>query len=227
MPSQGGSWFGRPVLAGHRDGVWRPIRFQLQGLVSAQARPGSGGVVEFDAVDEEYGLALHTVLEMTPQGLVRMRHELTNTAQTSYTLAQLACVLPLQAQAAEILDFAGRWARERSPQRAPFGQGVWSRENRRGRTGFDAGPLIAGTPGFGFRHGRVWALHTAWSGNHVQYAERLAEGTAVLGGGELLEAGEGPARGWGNLPDPMGLVRVLGFRAGRGQPRLPRPPTCP
>jgi alpha-galactosidase len=36
----------------------------------------------------------------------------------------------------------------------------------------------------------VWAVHVGWSGNHVQYVERLADGAAVLGGGELLEPGE-------------------------------------
>ncbi len=190
VPSPGSLWFGRPVLSGHRDGAWRPVRFSLVKSVAAQAQPGSGGVVEIHAADDEYGLSLSTLLEMSPHGVLRIRHELTNTAQTPYTLDRLTCVLPVPAQATELLDFAGRWSRERSPQRAPLRQGVWSRENRRGRTGFDAGPLIAGTDGFGFRHGEVWAVHTAWSGNHVQYAERLADGTSVLGGGELLEAGE-------------------------------------
>jgi alpha-galactosidase len=190
VPSQGSSWFGRPVLAGHRDGAWRPARLTLVKEVSAQAEPGAGGSVEVHAADEEYGLELRTLLEMSPHGLLRIRHELANTAQTPYTLDRLSCVLPLPAQATELLDFAGRWSRERSPQRAPLRQGAWSRENRRGRTGFDAGPLVAGTPGFGFRHGQVWAVHTGWSGNHLQYAERLPDGSSVLGGGELLEAGE-------------------------------------
>ncbi len=66
----------------------------------------------------------------------------------------------------------------------------------RGRTGAAAPartrPLVlaAGTAGFGFRDGEVWAVHVAWSGNHVSYAERLANGAAVLGGGELLLPGE-------------------------------------
>ena len=66
-----------------------------------------------------------------------------------------------------------------------------SRENRRGRTGPDA-PLIlaAGTAGFDTRGGEVWAVHVAWSGNHISYAERLSGGAAVLGGGELLLPGE-------------------------------------
>ena len=33
-------------------------------------------------------------------------------------------------------------------------------------------------------------MHTAWSGNHVHYAERVATGECVLGGGELLLPGE-------------------------------------
>ena len=33
-------------------------------------------------------------------------------------------------------------------------------------------------------------MHTAWSGNHTHYAERLSTGEQVLGGGELLLPGE-------------------------------------
>jgi alpha-galactosidase len=103
----------------------------------------------------------------------------------------LEAALPLPAQAGELLDLGGHWARERHPQRRPFDLGTWARENRRGRTGHDATlALLAGTPGFGFRHGEVWGLHVAWSGNHVTYAERVLEGTATLGGGELLASGE-------------------------------------
>ncbi|MEU6415313.1 alpha-galactosidase [Microbispora sp. NPDC046933] len=185
VPSQGDGWFGRPVLSGHRDGAWRPPRFTL--LRPAEVE---GGRVEARAADLEGGLELRTEIELTVQGVLRIRHELVNTASSPYTLDRLACLMPLPAQAGEVLDFAGRWARERSPQRAPLLQGVWSRENRRGRTWFDAGPLVAGTPGFGFRTGEVWAVHVAWSGNHVQYVERLAEGDTVLAAGELLEPGE-------------------------------------
>ncbi|MFF9642995.1 alpha-galactosidase [Kitasatospora aureofaciens] len=190
MPSQGKGWFGRPALTGHRDGRVRPPRFELAEPVAVRALDGCGGAVHVRALDRGAGLALDTELQMTEHGVVRLRHALTNTATGTYTLDGLACVLPVPAHAVELLDFAGRWARERSPQRAPLRQGVWSRESRRGRTGFDAGLLLAGTAGFGFRHGQVWGVHSAWSGNHVQYAERLADGTTVLGGGELLDAGE-------------------------------------
>ncbi|ASO20902.1 alpha-galactosidase [Actinoalloteichus hoggarensis] len=110
---------------------------------------------------------------------------------TPYALGGLTLALPVPPVATELFDLAGRWGRERAPQRAPFLVGSHTRENRRGRTGADA-PLIlaAGTEGFDFRSGEVWAVHVAWSGNQLAYAERLADGTAVLGGGELLAAGE-------------------------------------
>ncbi|GAA0387340.1 alpha-galactosidase [Microbispora corallina] len=185
VPSQGDGWYGRPALAGHRDGAWRPPRFTLAEPVAVDGRR-----VEARATDPGAGLDLRTEIELTGQGVLRMRHEVVNTATSPYTLDRLACLMPVPAEAAEVLDFTGRWARERHPQRAPLRRGVWSRENRRGRTGFDAGPLVVGTPGFGFRTGEVWAVHVAWSGDHVQHVERLPEGDGVLAGAELLAPGE-------------------------------------
>ena len=105
---------------------------------------------------------------------MRQRGTVTTTADGTYTVDGLTLTLPVPPVATELFDLAGRWGRERSPQRLPFVVGVHSRENRRGRTGPDA-PLIlaAGTAGFDTRQGEVWAVHVAWSGNHVTYAERL------------------------------------------------------
>ncbi|MEE3920259.1 glycoside hydrolase family 36 N-terminal domain-containing protein [Micromonospora sp. BRA006-A] len=100
-------------------------------------------------------------------------------------------MLPVPAVATELLDLTGRWCRERAPQRHPWPMGAWVREGRHGRTGHDATLLlVAGTSGFGFRHGEVWAVHTAWSGDHVTAAERRPTGESTLGGGELLAPGE-------------------------------------
>ena len=38
--------------------------------------------------------------------------------------------------------------------------------------------------GFGFAAGRVHAVHTAFSGNHIHYAERVSTGECLLGGAE-------------------------------------------
>ncbi|MGY0488517.1 alpha-galactosidase [Streptomyces sp. WG-D5] len=188
-------WSGRPGLTGHRDDgtAWSPwfrcTRIDVVDGHGGAAGRGGGRVV---AVGEDAvaGLTLMLELELTAQGLLRQRVEVVSTEGT-FVVDGLAVTLPVPPVATELFDLAGRWGRERAPQRLPFTVGVHARENRRGRTGPDA-PLIlaAGTPGFGFRHGEVWALHVAWSGNHHTYAERLSTGAAVLGGGELLLPGE-------------------------------------
>ncbi|HEV2347774.1 MAG TPA: alpha-galactosidase [Actinocrinis sp.] len=250
IPSQGAGWFGRPALSGHRDGRSRPLRFTLTEPVTTShgdvddrgvgSAPTGAATVVVHAADVEAGLALESELELTAQGVLRVRHTVTNTDpdQAPYTVDRLSVLMPVPSQAVEVLDFAGRWARERSPQRASLRQGAWVRENRRGRTGFDAGPLVAGSSGFGFRAGNVWAVHTAWSGNHVQYVERLADGGAVLGGGELLEPGEIRLAAGQSYQSPwvyfafsdFGLdglsARLHGMlRARAGHPSPPRPVT--
>ncbi|WP_188194067.1 alpha-galactosidase [Nonomuraea sp. SYSU D8015] len=190
LPAQGDSWYGRPGLSGARDGEHWPVRWTLDRLDVA-ATPGAGGTVTIAASDALAGLELVSELAMDPGGLVTMRHTVTNTAASPYRLAGLICALPVPARAGELLDFTGRWALEKVPQRRAFGHGVWTRENRRGRTGHDAtGLLVAGTAGFGFRGGEVWAVHAGWSGDHIHYAERLVDGLALLAAGELLEPGE-------------------------------------
>jgi len=99
-------------------------------------------------------------------------------------------VLPVAPDAVELLDLTGRWCRERHPQRRAIQQGTWVRTGRHGRTGHDFSLLFAaGTPGFGNRHGKVWATHLAWSGNHEQFADTIGDGRTMIGGSELL----GPA----------------------------------
>ncbi|AOS63868.1 alpha-galactosidase [Actinoalloteichus hymeniacidonis] len=196
LPEHASGWRGRPGLTGHREGQgWSP-QFLRTALTVTTPAAGGGRVVA-EGLDVQTGLAMLLEIELLPSGLVRQRATVTATADSlgesgaPYALDGLALVLPVPPVATELLDLAGRWGRERAPQRAPFIVGSHTRENRRGRTGADA-PLIlaSGTDGFDFRSGEVWAVHTAWSGNHLAYAERLADGTSVLGGGELLASGE-------------------------------------
>src|SRR6266540_5866491 len=177
---------GRPTLSGHRAGSDWSTSFALAGLEQpAEHR------LTVRAADTAAGLGLRSEIELSPSGLLRLRHTLRNEGDRPYTVNELTCALPVPAQATELLDLSGRWCRERHPQRHPLELGSWVRESRRGRTGHDATiGLLAGTPGFGFRHGEVWAVHVGWSGNHVSYAGRWPSGDAVLGGGELLLPGE-------------------------------------
>ena len=196
LPEHHTGWTGRPGLVGSRGGrQWSPAfavtAIHVDGVpVSGYVSAGAASV-EFLAVDEVAQLRLGLVVELLPTGLVRVRAAVTNLADLHYAVDGLTPALPVPADADQLLDFAGRHNQERVPQRTAFPTGVHLRENRRGRTGADSAYVLhAGPAGFGFAAGRVHAVHTAWSGNHVHYAERVATGECLLGGGELLLPGE-------------------------------------
>src|SRR5438067_745572 len=172
LPLQAQGHQGRPGLRGHRDGqAWSPS-FRCEEVTENHVR----------ARDEHSNLTWWAEYAMHPDGVLRLRHRLRNDGDTGYRLDELAPVLPLPARATEILDFTGRWAKERQPQRQRLNHGSWVRENRRGRTGHDSAFLFtAGTPGFSFDTGEVWAVHLGWSGNHSYFAERLPSGATGIG----------------------------------------------
>jgi alpha-galactosidase len=196
LPEHRTGWTGRPGLSGSADGAgWSPA-FTIKSLraYGGEVRgfvAGGPGRLEVTASDDTGRLDLRLDLELLPSGLLRARAELTNRAADAYALNDLVLSFPLPAEATELLDFGGRHNLERVSQRRPLHTGAHVRENRKGRTGADSAYLLhAGTPGFGFGHGRVWAVHTAWSGNHTHYAERVFTGEQRIGGGELLLPGE-------------------------------------
>lgn len=187
QPSDG--FAGQPAVEGFREGR-RDVPVSPLFADWAVAEQSEQRVV-WAARDDGSFLSQRSEIEMMESGLVRLRLTIINDGDDAYALHAVRVTLPLDPRATELLDLTGRWCRERSPQRRTMQQGSWVRESRRGRTGHDATLLMAaGVPGFGFRHGHVWAVHVAWSGDHVTYAERLPEGDAHLGGGELLAPGE-------------------------------------
>lgn len=196
LPEQWASWTGHPGISGSRRGHgWAP-RFTVdQVLLDGQPVDGfvraERGTITWKASDPDAQLALDLTVELTASDAIRMRATLTNTGEDGYQLDQLLLCLPVPSRASEVLDFAGRWGKERSPQRGRLGIGTHWREGRHGRTGADSALVLhLGTPGFGFQGGEVWAVHTAWSGNHIHYAEKIITGDQVIGGGELLLPGE-------------------------------------
>ncbi len=181
----------RPGLRGHRldragaTGHDWSTAFRPTGLSVEDTR------LTLSAADDAAGLALGTEVQALPGGALRLRHTVTNTGTGRYVVDALEVGVPAGDDAAELLDFTGRHERERSPQRHEIRDGLWLRENRRGRTGLEAATLlVAGVPGFGFGAGALVAAHVAWSGNTVHWAERDPGGGVVLGGGELLLPGE-------------------------------------
>jgi alpha-galactosidase len=202
LPEHWTGWVGRSGLSGSRRGCdwsprFTPVALRLNGEHRAAAADDltvinhrGPAVVEVDAVDDVARLAITVTVELTAGGLVRTRAVLTNRGEP-YQLDDLVIALPVPPAAREIFDLAGRWGKERTPQRRDLTVGVHLREGRKGRTGPDAATVLhVGTPGFGFSTGEVWGVHTGWSGNHTHYAERLSSGEQVVGGGELLLPGE-------------------------------------
>ena len=196
LPEQCHAWPGRPGLQGSRAGRGWSSRFTvdrvtIDGEVLTGSHVGGPGLVAVHAADSQTDLSLNLQIALEPSGVVRMQATVTNDATDAFTVDAVNLTLPLPGAAEELLDFGGRHGHERVPQRQPLHTGIHSRENRRGRTGADSAYVLhAGTPGFGFGHGDIYAIHTGWSGNHVHYAERTFTGDAVLGGGELLLPGE-------------------------------------
>ena len=202
LPEHWTGWVGRPGLSGSRGGRdWSPkftvTEVRLDGSVVEAGidRPTlintGAGSVAVDAVDSVAQLRLTITLELLASGLLRGQAELTNQSSDPYELLDCVLTFPVPQSAREILDMAGRWGKERVPQRRSLGVGMHLRENRKGRTGADAATVLhVGVPGFSFADGEIWALHTGWSGNHTHYVERLSTGDQVVGGGELLLPGE-------------------------------------
>ena len=182
LPEHHTGWTGRPGLAGSRGGrQWSPafaVTAILVDGVPATGYVGTGpACVEFRAVDEAAQLRLELVVALLPTGLVRLRAAVTNLADEPYTVDGLTLALPVPADADELLDFAGRHNQERVPQR------------RRSPPACTCARTAAGAPAptaptcctrarraSASPRGEVWAVHTAWSGNHVHYAERVATG---------------------------------------------------
>jgi alpha-galactosidase len=177
----------------------RPDRVVIT-LVDDRAAKESTVVQESHASTEEHDLAspldsaaLRLVIEfeLSSSGVLRSRSRITNTAEQVFELSTLATVLPLPPHASERLDFTGIWAAERTPQRSAIDYGTWLRESRHGRRGHDDSYLtVAGTPGFGFRQGEVWAMHLGTSGDTRVWIDRTALGSTTLGAAELFAPGE-------------------------------------
>ncbi|MBK9724184.1 MAG: alpha-galactosidase [Actinomycetales bacterium] len=200
LPVGADGWRLRPGLRGSRpDGTAHSPRFAVTSLDAST--PGS---VLLRAVDDAASLEVAIELTLDEHGVLILRQTLTNAADTTYLLAELGASLPLPPRASEVLDLAGRWCRERSPQRHPLPIGTWSRESRHGRTGHDAAILThVGVPGFGFGRGEVWAVHLGWSGDATVWVERDAAGFAQVGAAELLAPGElrlGPGQSYAAPP---------------------------
>ncbi|MFE4663763.1 alpha-galactosidase [Streptomyces sp. NPDC056716] len=196
LPTEADAWSGTPGIEGRIRSTGMPYpRFHLAG--HAYDEPASTLTLELHS---DLGLELSLRYRLDEHGILSVDGRLRRGGGAPdrsdvFDLTALTVILPLPERATELVDFTGKWSRERSPQRLPVPFGTHLRESRRGRPSLDSPYLLmAGTHGFGFRTGEVWALHVAWSGNQRCFVEQLPEGAgvhrSVIGGGELLLPGE-------------------------------------
>ena len=185
VPQASRGWRGTPGLRGSRDGAAYSPLLELRSVDAGDDR------VSLHLADDAAGLSVTWAAAIGAGGLLVLDLEVRNTGDATYTLDDASVMLTIPDHAVESFDLTGRWLREKHPQRRRIDQGSWQRIGRHGRTGHDATAfLAAGTDGFSWRQGEVWALHLGWSGGHRHLVERHGDGHGVLGAGELLGAGE-------------------------------------
>ncbi|NNC11396.1 alpha-galactosidase [Planctomonas sp. JC2975] len=191
IPQPARGWRGTPGIEGNRSGRSFSPRLVLQDARTESADPAGSQRAVLVFTDDASGLRVDVALTLGADGLLLVDQSVTNTGTGTYGLDVLDATLPVPAQAGESLDLTGHWSREKHQQRRRIDQGTWVRSGRHGRTGHDSTLIIAaGTPGFGWRDGEVWALHLGWSGDHTSRVERAGDGQTVLAVGELLHSGE-------------------------------------
>jgi alpha-galactosidase len=228
-------WLGRPGLVGDSDGHrWAPT---FSTASHAVASTPDGVTLTVEAVDDAYELALTLEIEvLRKSGLVRQRSRLRNRGMPRYRVSGLELALPVPHEADELLDLTGRWSLERVPQRRSFDVGEWVRASRGGKPGLEHTLMLAaGERGFGFRSGKVWATHLAWSGNQTLAAERSPADVRRLSAVEGLASGEVElAEGdeyvtpwqygsWGDGLDALAARFHRHLRASSAHPVSPRP----
>ncbi|WP_081687146.1 alpha-galactosidase [Glycomyces tenuis] len=229
LPGEQDGWEGRPGFSAHRA---RQAQYPQWNIIEAHSTADS-----LRLISTADGLDLTTTFSLDLAGVLRVDHEVTNASDTSLALAALESVVPVDDRAAEVLDFTGRWTRERVPQHRTLTAGSHVRETRRGRTGHDSPFVTAlGTPGFTSSTGELWAVHLAWSGDAVYRYDALPEARTLLGAGPLLRPGEielAPGESfrtpasvfvWSDRgTDGIGSRLHRSLRARSSHPRRPRP----
>ncbi|MFJ3473398.1 alpha-galactosidase [Microbacterium maritypicum] len=228
-------WMGRPGLVADRNGAnWAAV-FEVTSVQHVENSDAAALAVK--ALDEQYGIELEIELEVLhASGLLRQRAALRNLKMADLRVGGVELALPVPLEADEVVDLTGRWALERVPQRRSFDVGEWVRSSRGGKPGLEHTMLmLAGRRGFGFRSGRVWATHLAWSGNQTLGAERTPADVRRLVASEILVADEVTLGldeeyrtpwqygSWGDGLDEMAARFHRHLRASEAHPRNPRP----
>ncbi len=178
-------FLGRPALSGHRNGSAWSTKFEVTDF----HHHNNHCAVTLRDFHAELEVAI--IFDLDNFGVLTQSAVLKNIGESDYVVNEFIHWLPLPQEATQTLDFAGRWSKERQPQRRDIQTGTWVRESREGRSGHNFSIAdIALTAQTSFQSGSAWATSIAWSGNSHYLVERGFEGQQSIGAGELLLPGE-------------------------------------
>ena len=177
-------WLGYPTISGHRNGKNWSTHFALSEL--STTKESFLATLEDSAAQ----LTLKFSGKLDEFGVLKTAIVLTNNGE-DYCLNELFYWLPLSDRATQTLDFAGRWSKERNPQRRDIAIGRWIRDSHEGRSGhnYTIGE-IALNEFTNFETGEAWAVSLAWSGDSQYCVEKNYEGVQSIGAAEVLLPGE-------------------------------------
>lgn len=176
LPVGGMGCFGWPAIAGHRDGRDFTLEFS-NWKFSGGRLTASDGIAKID---------ITIAISVSDGDVFQMNTTLTNRGDGPYTLDRCMAASFLVAEGAcELTSFTGTWGREFQTRKELLGPGLWSQENRRGRTSHDRFPGVALNAG-----DATLAVHIGFSGNHIIAIDRLDDGRRLVHAGELFEPGE-------------------------------------
>jgi alpha-galactosidase len=129
LPQIAEGWLGRPGLVADREGKHWAALFTV---TSADRRSDSTAeALTIRAHDLRLELELEIEIEVLhASGLVRQRATLRNVGSERLRVGGIELALPVPQDADEVIDFTGRWALEKVPQRRTFDVGEWIRTSR-------------------------------------------------------------------------------------------------
>ncbi|MFZ1742313.1 MAG: alpha-galactosidase, partial [Pontixanthobacter sp.] len=180
-------WFGEPALR-IEDASGAEIVF----VPKACEVDESSDTLTLTLTDEVSGLEATIVHRKMAGGALEISTALTNCGVQPVTVLSLASVMiPLPADAREIVSWRGRHNAEFTECREAMPWHGWQRVTRQGLTGHGGPPACVVLCGeAGWHRGTVFAVQLAWSGNSRIAIERCENAACVLLAEAVLSAGE-------------------------------------
>ena len=184
LPEEGQGFYSTPGLRGERNRHAWTTQFKVKSISAAE----NSAIIKCEDKIADIELTIYVSLV---NNVLQIKNKIINKNEESFNLHDLAVTVPIPRNFSELITFHGRWIQEFKTKRIEWPDGIYARENRRGRTSPDNIPyLIAGKKGFSEQFGEVFGLHFAWSGNSRYNAVTMTDGNKFVQFSELLFPGE-------------------------------------